>query len=281
MQEQIDSATDTRQSQPLGSRKAIGGTHRRRRGRVLPGTRWRITSSTGTNDCRRMHHELRTSIFRRCEHEDSPDIDVIRLRTNPYIQRRKRVFDLIIASTLLLASLPAWLLIALAIKLDGPGPILFKQDRTGLLGRRFKMFKFRTMVADAEQRKKDLMHKNIHGDSSPDFKVVDDPRITRVGSFLRQTSLDELPNLLNVLKGNMSIVGPRPTSFHASTYDSHHLSRLAIKPGITGLWQVSGRADVDFDQRTFLDVDYINRASLAVDMALLMRTPLKLRRGAY
>jgi len=281
MQEQYDTITTFRELRPTPQQTTTRTAVRRRRGRSLSSSSWTIAANAKANDCQRAHHDLRTSIFHRCEHEDSPDIDVRRLRANPYLQRRKRIFDIIVASLLLLGSLPAWLLIALAIKFDSPGPVLFKQDRTGLLGRRFRMFKFRTMVADAEQRKKDLMDKNIHGHDSPDFKVVDDPRITRIGGFLRKTSLDELPNLLNVLKGDMSMVGPRPTSFHASTYGKHHLSRLAIKPGITGLWQVSGRADVDFNQRTFLDVDYINRASLIVDMALLLRTPFKICSGAY
>jgi len=240
-----------------------------------------VEQAPSSGGCRRRDEQLRLNIFRRCEHERAPDVDVGRLLENRYIQRRKRSFDLAVGGLLLALSSPLWLLIAVLIKLDSPGPVFFKQERTGYLGRRFRMLKFRTMVADAEQWKHALLHLNIHGDKSPDFKIADDPRITRVGRFLRNSSLDELPNLVNVLKGDMSIVGPRPTSFHARTYASHHLSRLALKPGITGLWQVSGRADVDFDQRTKLDVLYINRASLAFDLMLLLKTPLKIRCGAY
>jgi len=231
--------------------------------------------------CRREDHYLRQNIFIRCEDRSSPDIDVARLDNDRYIRRYKRIFDLVFAIGLLLLTLPAWLAVALIIKLDSPGPILFQQTRTGYLGRRFRMFKFRTMVADAEQRKTGLAHLNIHGPGSPDFKIANDPRVTRVGRILRKASLDELPNLINVLTGEMSIVGPRPTSFDASTYGTPHLSRLAIKPGITGLWQVSGRADVDFDQRTLLDVRYINNASFALDMKMVFITLLRIRNGAY
>ena len=122
---------------------------------------------------------------------------------------------------------------------------------------------------------------NFHGDGSPDFKLRDDPRITRVGRLLRKTSLDELPNLINVLYGHMSLVGPRPTSFDGSTYRLHHLARLAMRPGMTGLWQVSGRVDLDFDTRAQLDIHYINRASLGFDLGHILKTPFKLTHGAY
>jgi lipopolysaccharide/colanic/teichoic acid biosynthesis glycosyltransferase len=143
------------------------------------------------------------------------------------------------------------------------------------------MYKFRTMVKDADHLKSQLMHLNVHSKDSPDFKIKDDPRITRVGKILRRTSLDELPNLFNVILGDMSLVGPRPTSFHASTYRTQHLRRLAAKPGVTGLWQVSGRADVDFDTRTQMDAEYIRSASLFLDLKLIALTVLRLRSGAY
>jgi lipopolysaccharide/colanic/teichoic acid biosynthesis glycosyltransferase len=172
-------------------------------------------------------------------------------------------------------------MIALAIKLDSPGPVLFKQQRTGYLGRRFELLKFRTMVRDAEQQKEQLRHLSIHGQHSPDFKLRDDPRVTRIGRLLRPSSLDELPNLINVLRGEMALVGPRPTSFVASTYAPHQLARLAIRPGVTGLWQISGRSDLDFCTRTELDVEYINRASLWLDLRILLITPFKASKGAY
>ncbi len=143
------------------------------------------------------------------------------------------------------------------------------------------MFKFRTMVQNAEELKKELAHLNQL--NWPDFKAADDPRITRVGAFLRKTSLDELPQLLNVIRGDMSLVGPRPTSFHANTYDLWHTERLEVVPGITGIWQVSGRSDVDFDERVRLDREYIRRQSIMLDLKILFLTisAVVLRRGAY
>jgi lipopolysaccharide/colanic/teichoic acid biosynthesis glycosyltransferase len=161
----------------------------------------------------------------------------------------KPALDKLIASLLLLALAPFLLLIALAIKLHDGGPVFFVQSRTGYLGERFP----------------------LHG-GSPDFKAANDPRITPVGQLLRSWSLDELPNLVNVLRGELSLVGPRPTSFDVSTYASRHLTRLAVRPGITGLWQVSGRALIGFDRRCEMDETYIRRASLRTDLALLFRT---------
>ena len=190
----------------------------------------------------------------------------------------KRVMDFVLTLLLLVVALPVLALCALALRLDSPGPILFSQLRTGRNGRRFTMFKFRTMVANAEELKASLAHLNVL--PPPDFKIPDDPRITRVGRFLRATSLDELPQLLNVLRGDMSLVGPRPTSFAPSTYDVWHTHRLDVPPGITGLWQLEGRALVTFDERLRLDVRYIRRASLAYDLILLMRTvPAVVRRS--
>jgi lipopolysaccharide/colanic/teichoic acid biosynthesis glycosyltransferase len=132
------------------------------------------------------------------------------------------------------------------------------------------MYKFRTMVENAEQLKASLAHLNVL--PAPDFKIPDDPRITRVGKILRATSLDELPQLFNVLRGDMSLVGPRPTSFAPSTYDTWHTHRLDVPPGLTGLWQVEGRHTMTFDDRLRLDVQYIRRASIAYDLVLLART---------
>ena len=143
------------------------------------------------------------------------------------------------------------------------------------------MHKFRTMVENAEELKKDLAHLNVL--TLPDFKIIDDPRVTRVGKFLRKTSLDELPQIFNVLKGDMSLVGPRPTSFEASTYALWHTERLEVKPGITGLWQISGRSDIDFDERVRLDRKYIERQSFWFDLQILFGTFAAVlnRKGAY
>ena len=143
------------------------------------------------------------------------------------------------------------------------------------------MFKFRSMVVDAEVQKAALWCDNVHGADSPDFKLVDDPRITRLGGFLRKTSIDELPNLLNVVTGEMSLVGPRPTSFDSSTYGYSHLPRLSAKPGITGVWQVSGRANVDFDKRASMDKYYIENISFSRDVKLILKTIVGSNHGAY
>jgi lipopolysaccharide/colanic/teichoic acid biosynthesis glycosyltransferase len=132
------------------------------------------------------------------------------------------------------------------------------------------MYKFRTMVANAEELKASLAHLNIL--PAPDFKIIDDPRITRVGKFLRKTSLDELPQILNILRGEMSLVGPRPTSFAASTYELWHAERLEVTPGLTGLWQVRGRNTSTFDDRLRLDVEYLARRSLLFDLRLILET---------
>ena len=143
------------------------------------------------------------------------------------------------------------------------------------------MYKFRTMVKNAEELKAKYAHLNEL--SWPDFKITNDPRVTRVGGFLRKTSLDELPQLFNVLKGDMSLVGPRPTSFDVSTYSLWHTERLEVLPGITGLWQISGRSNLDFEERLRLDVEYIEKRSLALDIRILIGTVSAVfrREGAY
>lgn len=184
--------------------------------------------------------------------------------------RAKRLLDIALCLAVLPAVAPVLAVCALAIRLDSPGPILFMQQRTGQHGMRFGMYKFRTMVQNAEELKASLAHLNIL--PPPDFKIIDDPRITRVGRFLRKTSLDELPQILNVLKGDMSLVGPRPTSFAASTYSLWHTERLEVQPGITGLWQVKGRNATTFDERLRLDIEYMERRSLAYDLRILLMT---------
>lgn len=196
-----------------------------------------------------------------------------------YAATLKRWFDVVVALVAIAILAPVMMAVALAIKLHDGGPVLFIQDRTGYLGKRFRLFKFRTMVVNAEALKQSLQAQNIHGDASPDFKLRDDPRVTRLGHFLRRTSLDELPNLFNVVRGEMAIVGPRPTSFEAGTYSMQHLPRLAVRPGLTGLWQTSGRANIGFDQRSDLDISYIRRMSFIFDLSLIIRTIKAIRKG--
>jgi lipopolysaccharide/colanic/teichoic acid biosynthesis glycosyltransferase len=193
----------------------------------------------------------------------------------------KRAFDLTLAIVLLPLLLPVLALCALAIRLDSPGPIVFRQKRTGLNGVRFSIYKFRTMVRNAEELKAQLAHLNVL--QPPDFKIPDDPRITRVGKLLRKTSLDELPQLLNIIKGEMSFVGPRPTSFAAVTYDNWHGERLDVIPGLTGLWQITGRGETEFDIRLRQDIEYIRDWSLWLDIKLLFLTAFAVvkQRGAH
>jgi lipopolysaccharide/colanic/teichoic acid biosynthesis glycosyltransferase len=183
----------------------------------------------------------------------------------------KRAFDLAVCLLIFPVVVPLLLLCALAIFLDSPArPILLAQTRTGRDGIPFRMFKFRTMVPNAEALKPALAHLNER--PWPDFKITNDPRITRVGRILRQTSLDELPQLINVVRGEMSLVGPRPTSFAPSTYSLWHTYRLEVAPGITGLWQVKGRNKTDFDERLRLDIEYMRHRSFALDLKILLQT---------
>src|SRR6266498_1908717 len=194
-----------------------------------------------------------------------------RILTGKAYLMAKRVMDLF----LVLITLPLWLplngIIALIIRIASPGaPVVFTQLRTGKGGRRFYMYKFRTMVPNAEELKSKYAHLNEL--QWPDFKITNDPRITTIGKFLRKTSLDEIPQLFNVLKGEMSLVGPRPTSFGAETYKLWHTHRLDVMPGLIGLWQIFGRAQLEFDDRLRLDIAYIERASLWLDINILFRT---------
>ncbi len=182
----------------------------------------------------------------------------------------KRIFDIVVVLAVLPLVIPVALICALAVRLDSPGPVIMRQSRTGQHGHRFKMYKFRTMVANAEELKASLAHLNIL--PPPDFKIPNDPRITRVGRFLRKSSLDELPQLLNVLVGDMSLVGPRPTSFAASTYRLWHMERLEVRPGITGIWQVRARGTSTFDERLRMDIEYIDHMSLLLDLQIILLT---------
>ena len=196
--------------------------------------------------------------------------------------RVKRMFDLIVVLLMSPFWIPVFIVITLLIKITSPGaPAIFSQLRTGRGGRRFRMYKFRSMVPDAEKLKEKYAHLNEL--QWPDFKITNDPRITPVGRVLRKTSLDELPQLINVIRGEMSLVGPRPTSFSVETYQLWHTERLDVMPGMTGLWQIIGRAQLEFDDRLRLDIAYIERASLWFDINILIRTVLAVfkQRGAH
>ncbi len=184
----------------------------------------------------------------------------------------KRLVDIMLSGLALLVLSPFLLIVAIAIKLDSPGPVLFRQQRVGLNGRLFTMLKFRTMVSDAEARLDSLLDQN-EMKGGPAFKIRNDPRITRVGAWLRKTSLDEVPQLINVLKGEMSIVGPRPPlPREVVQYEPWHRRRLSVRPGLTCYWQVEGRNDIQFEEWVKLDLQYIDTWSLWHDLCIIMRT---------
>ncbi len=187
-------------------------------------------------------------------------------------QAVKRLFDIIVSVIGLIFTGILVIFITPIIKKQSPGPVFFKQERVGKNGRRFKMYKFRSMYMDAEERKKELMDQNQMQGLM--FKMDDDPRIIPIGKFLRKTSLDEFPQFLNILKGDMSLVGTRPpTVDEYEMYHLHHLSRLAIKPGLTGMWQTSGRSDItDFEEVVRLDNEYIRNFSLGLDIKIIAKT---------
>ncbi len=189
-----------------------------------------------------------------------------------YIELKvKGLFDVLFSAFVLIILSPVYLLIAVAIKFDSKGPVIFRQKRVGLRGRRFYVYKFRTMVTDAEKLKCELEDKNEM--DGPVFKIANDPRITRVGSFLRKTSMDELPQFYNVLKGEMSVVGPRPPlPSEVRQYKRWQLRRLSMKPGITCIWQVSGRNSIKFDEWMKMDMQYIDNWSLKLDFTIFLKT---------
>lgn len=198
----------------------------------------------------------------------------------------KRLIDILGAGALLLLAAPAFLLLALLIRADG-GPVLYAHERIGRGGRRFGCLKFRSMVVDSQARLAALLQSDptARAEWETTRKLKDDPRVTRTGRFLRASSLDELPQLINVLRGEMSLVGPRPVV--ASELDDHYgeaaRDYLAVRPGVTGLWQISGRSDTSYATRVALDSRYARSPSLRTDLKILLRTPLVvlLRRGAY
>jgi exopolysaccharide biosynthesis polyprenyl glycosylphosphotransferase len=191
----------------------------------------------------------------------------------------KRVIDIIGGLVGLLITAVLTPFVAIAIRLDSPGPIFFAQTRIGKNGRRFKIYKFRSMYIDAEERKKELEAQNEM--SGLMFKMENDPRITKVGKFLRKTSIDELPQFWNILKGDMSLVGTRPpTEDEFEQYNSHYRRRISMTPGLTGLWQISGRSDIsDFDEVVKLDLEYIDNWSVGLDIKILFKTVGAVLRG--
>lgn len=194
----------------------------------------------------------------------------------------KRFLDVALALLGLVLLLPLLPAIIALIKLDSPGPILFRQKRVGQGGRLFTCYKFRSMVPDAESLKAELVKMNEA--TGPAFKIRNDPRITAIGHFLRRSSLDEVPQLFNVLSGQMSMVGPRPQiPTEVALYEPWHRGRLAVTPGITCLWQISGRSHVGFDEWMRLDLEYVRRRSLALDLRILLGTlpAVIARKGAY
>lgn len=205
---------------------------------------------------------------------DGFDLPLLGLRRTPTSEvalAGKRALDLVGSAFGILFAGPVMLGTAILIKASSPGPVFFKQTRAGRNGRKFKMFKFRSMVVDAEAQKTKLMHLNEM--SGPVFKITRDPRITRIGAFIRRTSIDELPQLFNIFMGDMSLVGPRPPlPSEVEQYKPWQRRRLSVKPGLTGLWQVSGRNNVDFEEWMALDLRYIDDWSLWLDVKIILRT---------
>jgi len=210
----------------------------------------------------------------RIEVEELEGVPFLTFTTTPSNESQlavKRMFDVAVSLVMLTCALPALAIAALAIKLSTPGSVLFKQQRIGLNGRIFTLYKFRTMIADAHERREEVRHLNEM--SGPVFKAKSDPRVTTIGRFLRRFSLDELPQLWNVLKGDMSLVGPRPPiPEEVGLYQRWHRRRLSMKPGLTCLWQVSGRNNVDFERWMQLDLQYIDNWSPSLDLKILLRT---------
>lgn len=194
-----------------------------------------------------------------------------KVKEKPIYSFTKRVFDVGASFVGLTLLSPVLLVVAIAIKLESKGPIIFSQDRVGLNGKIFKMYKLRSMVSNAEELKEKLLEQNEM--SGPMFKMKDDPRITKVGKFIRKTSIDELPQLINVLKGDMSLVGPRPSlPKEVEQFEPWMYERLQVKPGLTCIWQVLGRNNIDFEDWMKLDIKYVRERSLWGDLKLVFRT---------
>ena len=198
-----------------------------------------------------------------------------------HYQLVKRAMDITICLLIMPVVLPILALCALLVWIGDPGPVFFSQERTGRGNKRFKVFKLRTMVKNAEELRDKYLHLNEL--TLPDFKISNDPRVTAVGRILRKTSLDELPQIFNVLIGNMSLVGPRPSTFKASACDLWQTERLKGLPGITGLAQINGRNSIDTHEKIRLDIQYIQQRSVWLDLYILGKTPKEILggRGAY
>lgn len=196
----------------------------------------------------------------------------------------KRILDIMLSVLALIVSLPIFVIFGILIKLEDGGPIFFKQMRVGKKGKIFAMWKFRSMVLHAEKLKEELRQDNIHGGDGVTFKIENDPRITRIGKFIRKYSIDEFPQFYNVFKGEMSLVGPRPpVPSEVSVYKAAHLRRLLVKPGLTCFWQVSGRSTIGFDDQVRLDIAYINSQGFWTDLKILIKTipAILLGKGSY
>lgn len=187
----------------------------------------------------------------------------------------KRIMDIVFSILGLIIFSPIFLIVSILIKLESEGPIIFAQERVGMKGKTFKMYKFRSMVVDAEELKEKLKEQNEM--DGPMFKMKNDPRVTKVGKFIRKTSIDELPQIINVLKGEMSLVGPRPSLVkEVEKFEPWMLRRLDVKPGLTCYWQVSGRNDIDFENWMRLDVKYVEERNIWIDLKLIFKTFLVL-----
>lgn len=198
-------------------------------------------------------------------------IKEIKVKEKPVYSFVKRTFDFGASLVGLVCLSPVLLVTAVAIKLESEGPVIFSQDRIGLNGKKFKMYKLRSMVSNAEELKEKLLEQNEM--SGPMFKMKDDPRITKVGKFIRKTSIDELPQLINVLKGDMSLVGPRPSlPKEVEQFEPWMYERIQVKPGLTCYWQVSGRNNIDFEDWMKLDIKYVRERSLLGDLKLVFKT---------
>jgi exopolysaccharide biosynthesis polyprenyl glycosylphosphotransferase len=229
---------------------------------------------------------VRTEMFNlqiaRSHVDDLQGVPVLTIQSGPsdgWQLVAKRLIDVLASIGLLVMLAPLFAIVTLLIRLDSPGPVFFGQERVGFNKRRFRMLKFRTMVAEADRQQNLLEHLNEA--EGPVFKIQNDPRITRVGKFLRRFSIDELPQLFNVLKGDMSLVGPRPLPIRdVDRIDIQwHKRRFSIKPGITCLWQVNGRSNIGFDDWVRMDLDYIDKWSLGLDLLILMKTIPAVFRG--
>lgn len=196
-------------------------------------------------------------------------------RSNILYEVIKRIIDIVASFTGLILLSPLILIVSMLIKLESKGEVIFKQKRVGLNGKEFYMYKFRSMVINAEELKEQLESQNEM--SGPMFKIKDDPRITKVGKFIRKTSIDELPQLINVIKGDMSLVGPRPSlPNEVKKFEQWMMERLEVKPGLTCIWQISGRNNIDFEDWMKLDIKYVRERSFKLDIKLILKTVLVL-----